>query len=281
MNSILNQIVEQTKNDLGKKKGRITSRDLESFECYEKERRGFRNSLSNKSALSIIAEIKKASPSKGIIRSDFDPVKIAESYISGGASALSILTDKPFFEGSLSYLEDISIRFDIPLLRKDFIVDPYQVKEARAFGADAVLLIVSITNGMQLSELIHASAEYSLDTLVECYSEEEVDTIDWDDVKLFGVNNRDLNTFNVDLHRGVELLRKSPDETVRVSESGLSAVKDLKFLVDNGIDAALIGEYFMRQPDPGRALQELIEQLNGEIKTESEGKGEEAGTDAC
>lgn len=281
MNSILNQIVEQTKNDLGKKKGRITSRDLESFECYEKERRGFRNSLSNKSALSIIAEIKKASPSKGIFRSDFDPVKIAESYISGGASALSILTDKPFFEGSLSYLEDISIRFDIPLLRKDFIVDPYQVKEARAFGADAVLLIVSITNGMQLSELIHASAEYSLDTLVECYSEEEVDTIDWDDVKLFGVNNRDLNTFNVDLHRGVELLRKSPDETVRVSESGLSAVKDLKFLVDNGIDAALIGEYFMRQPDPGRALQELIEQLNGEIKTESEGKGEEAGTDAC
>ncbi len=281
MNSILNQIVEQTKNDLGKKKGRITSRDLESFECYEKERRGFRNSLSNKNALSIIAEIKKASPSKGIIRSDFDPVKIAESYISGGASALSILTDKPFFEGSLSHLEDISIRFDIPLLRKDFIVDPYQVKEARAFGADAVLLIVSITNGMQLSELIHASAEYSLDTLVECYSEEEVDTIDWDDVKLFGVNNRDLNTFNVDLHRGVELLRKSPDETVRVSESGLSAVKDLKFLVDNGIDAALIGEYFMRQPDPGRALQEMIEQLNSEIKTESKGKGEEAGTDAC
>lgn len=277
MNSILNQIVEKTIDDLGKRMGRITSRDLESLECYENKSRGFRNSLSDKGALSVIAEVKKASPSKGVIRPDFDPVKIAKSYIAGGASALSVLTDEPFFKGSLSYMENISLNFDIPLLRKDFIVDPYQIKEARAFGADAVLLIVSITDGEQLGELLHAAAEFGLDALVECYSEHEVDTLNWNEVDLFGVNNRDLNTFKVDLHRGVELLRKSPDVTVRVSESGLSSSKDLKFLVDNGIDAALIGEYFMRQPDPGEALRELIGQLNSEIETEIEGNGSEGG----
>lgn len=257
--------------------GRITSRDLESLECYEKKRRGFRNSLSDKGTLSIIAEVKKASPSKGVIRPDFDPVKIAESYIAGGASALSVLTDEPFFKGALSYMENISLKFDIPLLRKDFIVSPYQIKEARAYGADAVLLIVSITDGGQLGELLHAAAEFGMDALVECYSEQEVDTLNWNEVALFGVNNRDLNTFKVDLHRGVELLRKSPDETVRVSESGLSSSKDLKFLVDNGINAALIGEYFMRQPDPGEALREVMGQLNSEIETEIEGKGSEGG----
>ena len=272
--SILDKIVEQTKDDLRRQMRKVSAYDLGSFAGYEKSRRDFKGALSG-DGLAIIAEIKKASPSKGVIRDDFDPLKIAESYLKGGAAALSVLTDKPFFKGDLLYLENISSRFDIPLLRKDFIVDPYQVKEARAYGADAVLLIASVTEGRQLDELLHAAGEFGLDALVECYSEEEVEELDWNNITLFGVNNRDLRTFEVDLHRGVELLRKSPGETVRVSESGLSTPEDLKYLVDHEIDAALIGEFFMRQPDPGRAVADLLGQMVDLIDKDSEESEEE------
>jgi indole-3-glycerol phosphate synthase len=220
----------------------------------------FRQALTGEE-LSVIAEVKKASPSKGIIREDFNHLEVAESYVKNGASAISVLTDTPFFQGSLRFLEEISKRFDIPLLRKDFIVDPYQIAEARAYGADAVLLIASVTEGKQLDELLHAAKEYELDALVECYHEEEVRALNWQNVSLFGVNNRNLHTFEVDLHHGVELLQISPEETIRVSESGLSTAEDLKYLVDHQIDAALIGEHFMKQPDPGMALADMLDQL--------------------
>src|SRR5699024_5439459 len=145
----------------------------------------------------------------------------------------------------------------IPMLRKDFIIDPYQVKEAKAFGADAVLLIATITEGEQLSELLHACREFKVQALVDCYSQNDLKNVIFDQVEVLGANNRDLHTFEVDLHRGVELLHQAPEETVLVSESGLHAPEDLQYLYEQHIDAALIGEYFMRQPDPGEAVRQM------------------------
>ena len=169
--------------------------------------------------------------------------------------------------GSLDYLEAVAEVSKVPVLRKDFIIDPYQVKEAAAHGADAVLLIATICRGDQMNELLAATKEFGLEALVECYHEEEVDELDWELVKILGVNNRDLSTFEVNLHRGVELLKKSPVEIVRVSESGLSSSDDLLFLKKNNIDAALIGEHLMRKEDPGKALKEMIKKASEQMET--------------
>ena len=266
MSNILEQITGQTADDLVKRKKQVSFVDFNSFEEFEKERLSFKKALSGNDSVSIIAEVKKASPSKGIIRPDFDPIDIALSYEQGGAAAISVLTDKPFFKGDLEYLEVISKRTQLPLLRKDFIIDPYQVKEARAYGADAVLIIVAITEGKQLEELIHAAKEFGLDALVECYDQDDLDRINFDMVDILGVNNRDLKNFEVDVHRGISLLQQAPEETVLVSESGLSTREDLALLQKKGIHSALIGEYFMRQKDPGQTVKELLEQTEEEFK---------------
>ncbi|HEX6981444.1 MAG TPA: indole-3-glycerol phosphate synthase TrpC [Balneolaceae bacterium] len=261
MPTILDKIVEQTASDLQKRKKEISLSGLESLELYEKPAKDFKKALQLENDVAIIAEIKKASPSKGLIRKDFDPQKIAAKYEKGGASAISVLTDEPAFKGSLKYLETVSKEVSIPLLRKDFIIDPYQVKEAKAFGADAVLLIATITSGNQLEELLYATNEFGLQALVECYSEEDFEQLNFDFVDILGVNNRDLRTFEVDVHRGIALLHKAPKGTVLVSESGLSTTEDLQLLLKEKIHAALIGEYFMRQPDPGKALKEMKDQI--------------------
>lgn len=261
MATILEQIVEQTAEDLKKRKRTISFKDLESLDRYEVKCRDFASSLRQEGQTSIIAEIKKASPSKGLIRPDFDPQRIAGQYQEGGASAISVLTDEPAFQGSLEYLKAVSAEVGLPVLRKDFIIDPYQIKEAKAYGADAVLLIVTITEGNQLEELLHAAGEFGLQCLVECYSEEDMKRVNFDLVDILGVNNRDLHTFEVDLHRGISLLQSAPEGTVLVSESGLSNTSDLKLLYEEEIDAALIGEHFMRQPDPGRAVSQMLDEL--------------------
>lgn len=258
MNDILEEILEKTASDLSKRKREISFRDLESMELYNKERLDFKNALETNNSVSIIAEVKKASPSKGIIRADFNPLLIAEEYINNGARAISVLTDVPFFQGSLDYLEQISKISSVPLLRKDFIIEPFQVKEAKAYGADAVLLIATMYSGTQLSELLSAVNEFGLQALVECYHEEEFHALDWDRVEIVGVNNRNLSTFEVDLHRGVSILNQAPNNVVRVSESGLNQPEDILFLWENGIHSALIGEYFMRQNKIGESLNELI-----------------------
>jgi indole-3-glycerol phosphate synthase len=270
MPNILEEIVEQTKIDLKKRKQKVSFSDLGLMELYEQPSKNFKEALRLDNDVAIIAEIKKASPSKGLIRRDFDPQKIAAQYQEGGASAISVLTDEPAFKGSLEFLEIASREVDIPILRKDFIVDPYQVKEAKAYGADAVLLIVTITEGNQLNELLHATEEFGLQALVECYSEEDVEYVTFEHVDILGVNNRDLRTFEVDLHRGIELLHKAPEETVLVSESGLSKAEDLQLLFNEGIDAVLIGEHFMRQPDPGKAVNSLKSELQNLITHEIE-----------
>lgn len=260
MSNILKKITEKTAEDLAKRKKKVSFADFNSFEGFEKKRISFRKALESRDTVSIIAEVKKASPSKGIIRPDFDPVEIAMKYEESGASAISVLTDEPFFQGDHRYLEAISKRVQLPLLRKDFIIDPYQIKEARAYGADAVLIIVSITEGNQLQELQQAANEFGLDSLVECYEQDDFDRLDFELTEILGVNNRDLKRFEVDVHRGISILKQAPEETILVSESGLSNGKDLALLKNEGIHAALIGEHFMRQKDPGQAVKELLEQ---------------------
>lgn len=261
MATILEEIVEQTASDLKKIKSKVSLKDLESMELYDTPPKDFKHSLQVKD-VAVIAEIKKASPSKGLIRPDFDPPRHARQYQEGGASAISVLTDEPAFQGSLEYLADASKATTIPILRKDFIIDPYQVKEAKSFGADAVLLIATITEGQQLDELLHACQEFQMQALVECYSEDDLELVNFNNVDILGVNNRDLHAFSVDLHRGISLLHQAPKETVLVSESGLGSAEDLHLLYEEGINAALIGEYFMRQPDPGKAVQEMKQKLN-------------------
>lgn len=270
MATILEQIVEQTTSDLKKRKQKVSFSDFESMDDYERNRRSLKEALSRREFVSIIAEIKKASPSKGLIRKDFDPQRIAAQYQEGGAAALSVLTDEPAFKGHREYMRAASREVDIPVLRKDFIIDPYQVKEARAYGADAVLLIAAITDGHQLSELHHAADEFGLECLVEVYSEKDLHYIDFEQVQILGANNRDLHTFDVDVHQGIALLHTAPESTVLVSESGLRTAQDLKLLLDENIDAALIGEHFMRQDDPGKAVAQMLKELKALIQKDPE-----------
>lgn len=270
MTTILEQIVEQKAIDLKKRKQKVSFSDFESMDDYQRGRRSLKEALGRDDLVSIIAEIKKASPSKGLIRKDFDPQRIAAQYQEGGAAALSVLTDTPAFKGCMEDMRVASREVDIPVLRKDFIIDPYQIKEARAYGADAVLLIATITDGHQLAELHHAADEFGLESLVEVYSEDDLQYIDFEQVQILGANNRDLHTFTVDVHQGIALLHTAPESTLLVSESGLRTAQDLKLLADENIDAALIGEHFMRQGDPGQAVARMLKELKGLIQKDPE-----------
>jgi indole-3-glycerol phosphate synthase len=256
---ILGKIVNQTREDLRQRKKKAAVSDFRSYPLYEEPRRDFYAALESDERIRVIAEVKKASPSKGIIREDFDPVGIAMQYEEGGASAISVLTETRFFLGSLDYLSEIRAKVSLPLLRKDFIVDFYQIEEARAAGADAILLIAGITSGSQLSELHHAAREAGLRCLVECYTEEEFRSLKFNEVEIVGVNNRNLKTFEVDLHRGLSLLSSAPEGIIKVSESGLSSPEDLATVHEYGCDAVLIGEHFMRQDKPGDAVKRFLD----------------------
>jgi len=258
MATILDKIVAQTSEDLVKRKQQLSFNDLHSMEGFEKKRIDFKSAISKSDRVSVIAEVKKGSPSKGVIREDFNALDIALRYEEGGASAISVLTDKPFFMGDLEYLNIISNRVHLPLLRKDFIIDPFQIKEARSYGADAVLIIVAITEGNQLNELLAAAKEFELSALVECYDQEDFDRIDFNEVEILGVNNRDLKNFEVDVHRGINILQQAPIDTILVSESGISSGEDMALLMKEGIHSVLIGEHFMRKDDPGKAVNDLI-----------------------
>jgi indole-3-glycerol phosphate synthase len=254
--SILDRIIERTKEDVAKRKRAVARSDFNGFPEYERPRRSLYEALSAE-GVSILAEIKKASPSKGLIRADFHPVDIARSYEDAGAAAISVLTDEPFFQGKGEYLTAVSRAVALPVLRKDFIVDPYQVEEARAWGADAILLIATVLDAIHLRELHQAAEEAGLECLVEAYDASELARIDFRQVRIFGVNNRNLDTFEVDVHRGIRVLNQAPEGVVKVSESGLTTREDIRLLAENGIHAALIGEHFMRQEDPGKAVEAI------------------------
>ncbi|VAW70236.1 Indole-3-glycerol phosphate synthase [hydrothermal vent metagenome] len=223
--------------------------------------RGFIQSIENKIALgqaAVIAEIKKASPSKGVMREHFVPAEIAQSYEKGGAACLSILTDHDFFQGSTEYLMQARAATLLPVIRKDFIVDPYQVYEARAMHADCILLIVSALSDAQMSELLLLAHDLNMDVLMEVHDEEEMQRAISSGAKLIGVNNRNLRTFEVSLQTTLNMLDMLPDDRILVTESGIHVAADVKLMRDNQVNAFLVGEAFMRADEPGEKLAELF-----------------------
>lgn len=209
-------------------------------------------------AAAVIAEIKKASPSKGVIRADFDPVAIAKSYASAGASCLSVLTDRRFFQGSEEFLTAARDASGLPVLRKDFIIDPYQVYEARVIGADCILLIVAVLGDATLAELFILARELGMDVLVEVHDEAELERALEVDARLIGINNRDLRSFETRLETTLGLLERIPHNRLVVTESGIHTREDVSLMRSNGVNAFLVGEAFMKADDPGERLRDLF-----------------------
>lgn len=220
--------------------------------------RGFYNALVNYDGVAVIAEAKKASPSKGVIRPDFDPVAIAKNYVRGGAQAMSVLTDVDFFQGHISYVPLVRAAVELPVLRKDFIIDPLQIEEAYLYGADAILLIAAILDVSQLRDYRVMAEELGMDVLVEVHDEAELTKALEAASRLIGVNNRNLNDFKVDLATTFRLKKLIPDAIPVVSESGISTAEEMKQLRQAGITAALIGESLMRSREQGDALHNLL-----------------------
>jgi len=220
--------------------------------------RDFLGALAAEGPVKLIAEVKKASPSKGLIRPDFQPVQIAKDYEAAGASCISCLTDESFFQGHLNYLVAIRSEVNLPVLRKDFVLDPYQVVEARAAGADAVLLIAECLDDDALKSLHDQICELGMTPLVELYEESNVARVLDVGARLVGINNRDLRTFEVDLNHTIRLGRQIPDQCVLVGESGIFTNDDIRLLQENDVDAVLVGESLMRQEDVQAAVRKLL-----------------------
>jgi len=230
---------------------------LRDRSLYHAPTRGFAKALTGKERR-IVAEVKKASPSKGLIRADFDAVAIAKDYASHGASAISVLTEERFFQGDLAYLEQIHASVKVPLLRKDFMLDHYQIVEAKSFGADAVLFIAAMLDGQLMGELRQQASELQMDSLVEVHSEKELEAALKAGAQLIGINNRDLKTFTVDLATTERLAPLVPAGVPAVCESGIDSIEQIRRVEQLGIHAFLIGESLMRAPEPGVKLSELL-----------------------
>ena len=258
--SILRKIIEAKREELEERKREIPLRALQTQLSEAPKTRPFAAALKRKTGepIRLIAELKKASPSKGIFRGDFDAEKILLAYEQSPASALSILTDEKFFLGNLDNLALARRVTTKPLLRKDFIIDPYQLYEAKVYGADAVLLIVAALDDAKLKELLNLASELGMDALVEVHTETELERAMKAGAKLFGINNRDLQTFDVDLGTTLRLRKLVPNSCVVVSESGIESREHVKVLEDAGVDAILVGEALIRSDDPRAKAKELL-----------------------
>jgi len=263
--STLDSILAATRQRLSQRRQSADLRALERA-AAEHTPRGFRKRLLqvSKNGVSIIAELKKASPSKGLIRADFDAAQLARELEDAGAAALSVLTDEGFFQGSLENLRKASISTSVPCLRKDFIVDEFQIVEARANQADAILLIVAALNQGEITALAKAARAHDLDVLCEAHDAAELERAIDAGCEIIGVNNRDLRTFEVSLETAEALAAKIPDNCVAVAESGIHSGTDLQRLRSAGYDAFLIGESLMKASNPGEALNKLIEEAEDE-----------------
>ena len=261
MSDILDTILARKAVEVRERAERVPLREM-SARCADlPDPRGFAAALEAKIAAgqaAVIAEIKKASPSKGVIRPDFDPTAIAASYERGGAACLSVLTDINFFQGADAYLQQARAACALPVLRKDFVIDPYQVYEARALGADCILLIVSALGDADLLELSLLAAELDLDVLMEVHDGEELDRALDLPVTLIGINNRNLRTFETSLDTTLDLRSRVPDDRILVTESGILAPADVATMRGAGVHAFLVGEAFMRAPEPGDELRRLF-----------------------
>ncbi|MDZ7724174.1 MAG: indole-3-glycerol phosphate synthase TrpC [candidate division KSB1 bacterium] len=256
MTMILDKIIAQTCEHVAGCKRRISESKLREFAENAPEHASFRDAL-NRPELSVIAEIKKASPSKGVIKKDFDPVNMAQIYERGGASAVSVLTDEPFFQGHITYLDAVAEHVELPLLRKDFIIDPYQIYQAKCHRAAAVLLLVCVLEDTKLKDFLQLIQELGMHALVEVHDKHELKRALNAGADIVGVNNRDLKTFQVDLKISFALSRLMPDSVIRVSESGIQKREDVVMLEKAGFHACLIGESLMRKSHPAAHLRRL------------------------
>lgn len=261
MSDVLTRICTTTAEEVARRKRETSLADLEARARAQDAPRGFTRALGDGAAsegFGLIAEIKKASPSKGLIRADFDPPWIARAYRDGGASCLSVLTDGPYFQGADAYLEAARAAVELPVLRKDFMLEPYQIVESRALGADCVLLILAALSDTQAAELEAAAQAHGMDVLIEVHGEDELDRALQLDSPLIGVNNRNLKTLDVDLETSRRLGPRVPADRMMICESGLFTRDDLLGMTDYGARAFLIGESLMRQPNVQQATAALF-----------------------
>lgn len=261
MATILDTINARKKEEIAERSARISDADLRaqisSLDICRPFEAALRAKISTGQA-AVIAEIKKASPSKGVIRKDFQPIEIAQSYEAGGAACLSILTDKDFFQGDELYLQQARAATQLPVIRKDFLIDPYQILEARSLGADCVLLIVASLEQTQLVELHGLARELGMDVLVEVHDAEELDRAICLKESILGINNRNLHNFETNLQTTLDLLPSIPKDFLVVTESGIHSQSDVDRMRNNNVQAFLVGEAFMRAEDPGSELKKLF-----------------------
>ncbi|MCF7820935.1 MAG: indole-3-glycerol phosphate synthase TrpC [Mariprofundaceae bacterium] len=261
MSSILNEIATYKKEWVARCKARLSEQKLLKLASHYSPL-DFAGALvgriDNKEN-AVIAEVKKASPSKGVIRENFDPVWIAQAYADGGATCLSVLTDVKFFQGSDDYLRAIRKAVSLPILRKEFMVDPYQVAEARMMGADSILIIMAMVDDTLAQELASAAAEQGLSILPEVHSAEELERALQLDTPLLGINNRNLHSFEISLQTTISLLQQVPADRAVITESGIFSHGDIQLMNEAGIHGFLVGESLMRQPQPGKALSSLLQ----------------------
>ena len=257
----LDEICATKRQEVTDRKSRATIGDLDAAALMQSAPRGFEAALrkASRDGFGLIAEIKKASPSKGLIRAEFDPADHARAYEAGGATCLSVLTDAPYFQGHEDYLMQARAACALPVLRKDFMVDPWQVAEARAIGADAILIIVAALDDTEMAEIEAAAIERRMDVLVEVHDEAEMDRAAKLNSRLIGVNNRDLKTFTTDLATTERLAALAPQNTLLVGESGIASHDDCQRLARSGVRSFLVGESLMRQADVTAATRTLLE----------------------
>jgi len=256
--TMLDRILETKRAEIAERRARTSLAALEAAAARQSGPRGFRAALDLKTGHALIAEIKKASPSKGLIRADFDPPAHARAYEAGGAACLSVLTDATYFQGSEDFLVAARAACTLPVLRKDFMVDPWQVLEARSIGADAILIIVAALDDGAMAEIEAAAIEHGMDVLVEVHDPAELERALRLTSRLIGVNNRNLKDFSVDFARTYELVGRAPDDCTFVAESGLTTRADLDAMAEHGVRAFLIGEALMRQHDVEAATRALV-----------------------
>lgn len=256
---ILDEIVAHKREEVKTQKKQMPLTELEQVLRHVSPTRDFKAAIYASGQINLIAEVKKASPSKGLIREDFDPVKIAQIYERSGATAISVLTDRRFFSGSLEYLTKIrNVTSNVPLLRKDFIIDEYQIYQSRAAGADAILLIVAILDDQQLQKFLSLAHRFDLDCLVEVHTRGELDKALNTKAKIIGINNRDLRVFKTDIQTTVKLKKFIPEDKIVVSESGIHTRDDVALLENCGVNAILVGEALMKSRNIKEKISELI-----------------------
>ncbi|AFN76013.1 Indole-3-glycerol-phosphate synthase [Melioribacter roseus P3M-2] len=265
--SFLEQIINTKKEEIKNLHNRYSLSFFEEQEFFHSSTLSLVGSLFESKRLGLIAEIKKASPSKGILRADFNHAEIAKIYMNNKVNAISVLTDSKYFKGSIEYLKEIAKFKTVPLLRKDFIIDEYQIFEAKASGADVVLLIGEALSAEQSDSLIAAASECNLEILYEIHSPAQLDKIDFDKIKLIGINNRNLDTFEVDIRTTRLIADMLPEGTVAISESGINTPDDIKIISHPKVKGLLVGEYFMKSEDIDKTLKQFInilEETNNE-----------------